>query len=294
MADLFLVARGRSMLRQGPYCVPVQSARPARKGSVGPRQLSGRIAASFVTHPPCDVTVLEIYRSTETGTIAGNPPVGIRKPSMVRISPDNDIAVMDVEGNLLSSNMVGEVVVRGATVFGGYENDAIANQRVFHNGWYRTGDQGFMDAEGYLKLMGRLDEVINRGGEKIAPQQVDEALLEHDAVVQAVSFPVRHRTLHHELAAAVVLRSGTQVTEDELRKFLSARLTPFKIPRRIICTAELPKGPTGKLPRTSLAEHFGLAIDTPTGTNAEPQTKIQQTLLIYWRDVLRRDDIRLR
>jgi acyl carrier protein len=198
---------------------------------------------------------------------------------------------MDADGQLVSSDVMGEVVVRGATVFIGYENDPVANERAFHEGWYRTGDCGFMDAEGYLKLLGRLDEVINRGGEKISPREIDEALLEHEAVVHAVCFSVPHPTLHHEVAAAVMLRSGADVTEDELRKFLALRLTPFKIPRRIIFTGELPKGPTGKFARTRLAEHFGLTGGESARVIAEAHTTIQQILLTFWREVLRRDDI---
>ncbi len=235
--------------------------------------------------------VLEYYGTTETGAITAEPRVGTRKPGTVGLSSDNDIAVMDADGNLLAPGRDGEVVVRGATVFGGYENDPAANQRVLRGGWYHTGDLGFMDADGYIKLAGRLDEVINRGGEKIAPREVDEALLAHEAVAQAVSFPVLHPTLHQEIAAAVVPRSGSQVTGDELRRFLATRLAPFKVPRIILCTAELPTGPAGKLDRTGLAAHFGLNLEVAPSGQVEPRTKIQETLLELWRKVLKRQDV---
>jgi acyl-CoA synthetase (AMP-forming)/AMP-acid ligase II/acyl carrier protein len=236
--------------------------------------------------------VLEYYATTETGAIAAEPLVGTRKQGTVGISPDNDVAIMDADGNLVAPGVHGEVVICGPTVFGGYENDPVANQRVLRRGWYHTGDLGMMDAGGYIKLAGRLDEVINRGGEKIAPLEVDEALLSHEAVAEAVSFPVPHPTLHEEIAAAVVPHSGAQVTGNELQCFLATRLAPFKVPRVILCTAGLPKGPTGKLYRAGLATHFGLnLIEVAPSVQVEPRTKIQEMLLDLWRDVLKRPDI---
>jgi len=273
-------------LEQRPNALAGHRLRFARAGS-GPLPARVRVGLEKILSAP----VLEVYGTTETGTIAANPPVGMRKLGTVGLSPDNDIAIMDADGNLLAPGIEGEVIVRGATVFGGYENDPAANQRVFRDGWYRTGDQGFIDADSYIKLVGRLDEVINRGGEKISPREVDEALLAHEAVAQAVSFPVPHATLHQDIAAAVVPRSGAQVTGDELRRFLATRLAPFKVPRVILRTAELPKGPTGKLARTGLAAHFGLTLEAAPSAQVEPPTTIQQTLLALWRDVLKRQDI---
>ena len=178
--------------------------------------------------------VLEVYSTTETRPIAANPPDGRRKPGTVGISMDHNVSIMDIDGHLCGSGIEGEVVVRGAGVFGGYENDPAAKQRVFRNEWYRTGDQGVIDADGYVRLIGRLDEVINRGGQKISPREVDDALLAHEAVAEAISFPIPHATLHQEIAAAVVPRSGAQVTGDELRRFVAKRLAPFKVPRVIL------------------------------------------------------------
>ena len=133
-----------------------------------------------------------------------------------------------------------------------------ANAQAFVNGWFRTGDQGVIDADGYLTLTGRLKEIINRGGEKISPREVDEALMDHPAVLQAVTFAVPHPMLGEDVGAAVVLREGLAATEQELHGFLSQRLAAFKTPRKILFLAEIPKGATGKLQRIGLAQKLGL------------------------------------
>ena len=150
------------------------------------------------------------------------------------------------------------MVIRGDNVFAGYENNEKANAEAFRNGWFRTGDQGTLDADGYLRLTGRLKEIINRGGEKISPREVDEALMDHPAVAQVVCFAVAHDKLGEDVAAAVVLREGFVATEAELRAFVSEKLAAFKVPRRVLLLAEIPKGATGKLQRIGLAEKLGL------------------------------------
>jgi acyl-CoA synthetase (AMP-forming)/AMP-acid ligase II len=150
-------------------------------------------------------------------------------------------------------------VIRGAGVTSGYENNPEANAKAFANGWFRTGDQGIIDHDGYLTLTGRLKEIINRGGEKVSPREVDEALMDHPAVLQVVTFSMPHEMLGEDVAAAVVLREGLTATEQELRAFLSERLAAFKTPRTILFLDEIPKGPTGKLQRIGLAQKLGLA-----------------------------------
>ena len=140
-----------------------------------------------------------------------------------------------------------------------YENNPEANAAAFTSGWFRTGDQGFLDADGYLFLTGRLKEQINRGGEKVSPLEIDEALLRHAAVVQAVTFAVPHEKLGEDIAAAVVVLDGATVTDRELRDFLSESLAAFKVPRQILFLDELPKGATGKLQRIGLAERLGVS-----------------------------------
>ncbi|MFL5303261.1 MAG: AMP-binding enzyme, partial [Anaeromyxobacteraceae bacterium] len=169
-----------------------------------------------------------------------------------------EIAIMDEAGHLLRAGDVGEVVIRGPNVTAGYEANPEANAKAFTNGWFRTGDQGLLDDEAYLRLTGRLKELINRGGEKISPLEVDEVLMDHPAVQQVVTFGMPHDKLGEDVAAAVVLREGQSATERELRDFAATRLADFKVPRKILLLPEIPKGATGKLQRIGLAAKLGL------------------------------------
>jgi acyl-CoA synthetase (AMP-forming)/AMP-acid ligase II len=204
--------------------------------------------------------VIEAYGMTEAAhQMASNPlPPNPRKPGTVGIPAGPDIAIMAMDGKLLARGETGEIVIRGPNVTPGYEANAKANAEAFTNGWFRTGDQGVMDADGYLAITGRLKEIINRGGEKISPREVDEVLLDHEAVGQVVTFAMPHSKLGEEVAAAVVLREGKACTENELREFARKRLAEFKVPRKILFVAEIPKGATGKLQRIGLAEKLGL------------------------------------
>jgi oxalate---CoA ligase len=214
----------------------------------------GELEAAF--HCP----VIEAYGMTEaTHQMASNPLNGIRKPGSVGVPAGPEIAIMDEAGQLLARGETGEIVIRGENVTAAYENNSKANGEAFVNGWFRTGDQGVIDADGYLTLTGRLKEIINRGGEKISPREVDEALMDHPAVLQAVAFAVPHPMLGEDVGAAVVLRQGLTTTEQELGAFLSERLAAFKTPRKILFLAEIPKGATGKLQRIGLAQKLGLA-----------------------------------
>ena len=156
----------------------------------------------------------------------------------------------------------GEVVISGPNVTPGYEGNTEANAKNFFEAggkrWFRTGDQGAIDSEGYLTLTGRLKEIINRGGEKISPLEVDGILLEHPAIQQVVTFAVPHPKLGEEVAAAVVLREGQAATEREIRDFAASRLADFKVPRKVVIMDEIPKGATGKMQRIGLAEKLGL------------------------------------
>lgn len=208
--------------------------------------------------------VIEAYGMTEAAhQMAVNPlPPRARKAGSVGLAGGPEIAIMDVDGALLASGEVGEVVIRGPNVTPGYEANPTANAAAFTNGWFRTGDQGVIDNEGYLRLTGRLKELINRGGEKVSPLEVDDVLMDHPAVAQAVTFAMPHGKLGEEVAAAVVLREGMNAVERDLRDFCSTRLAAFKVPRRIVILGEIPKGATGKLQRIGLAEKLGLVIGT--------------------------------
>jgi oxalate---CoA ligase len=219
-----------------------------------PPRVIGELEAVF------QAPVIEAYGMTEAAhQMASNPLRGVRKPGSVGLAAGPEIAVMDETGRLLGPGVAGEVVIRGDNVTAAYENNAKANAEAFVNGWFRTGDQGVIDEEGYLTLTGRLKEIIVRGGEKISPREVDEALMGHPAVLQAVAFAVPHEMLGEDVAAAVVLREGMAASEAELRAFLSDRLAAFKTPRKIIALVEIPKGATGKLQRIGLAQKLGLA-----------------------------------
>ena len=205
--------------------------------------------------------VVEAYGMTEAAhQMASNPlPPGSRQPGSVGRAAGPEIAIMDEAGALLPAGALGEVVIRGANVTAGYEANPEANAKAFTGGWFRTGDQGTLDAAGYLRLTGRLKELINRGGEKVSPLEVDEVLMDHPAVAQVVAFAVPHAKLGEEVAAAVVLRDGRSASEGELRDFARQRLAEFKVPRRVVILDEIPKGATGKLQRIGLAAKLGLA-----------------------------------
>ena len=204
--------------------------------------------------------VIESYGMTEAAhQMASNPlPPAARKAGTVGLAAGPEMAIMGESGALLEAGEIGEIVLRGDNVTKGYENNPKANTESFTNGWFRTGDQGIFDGEGYLTITGRLKEIINRGGEKISPREVDEILLDHPAVQQCITFAMPHAKLGEEVAAAVVLHEGKKADERELRAFTSRRLADFKTPRKILLVDEIPKGATGKLQRIGLAEKLGL------------------------------------
>ena len=237
--------------------------------------------------------VVEAYGMTEAAhQMASNPlPPQIRKPGSVGPAAGPEVAVMDEEGRLLERGETGELVIHGPNITRGYDNNEGANEKAFTRGWFRTGDQGYLDTDGYVFLTGRLKELINHGGEKIAPREIDEVLLDHPAVAQAVAFAVPHATLGEEVAAAVVVRDGNSTTERALRQFAADQLAPFKVPRRVLIVAEIPKGPTGKLQRIGLAEKLGLPLlnDSADATCDEfvaPRTPLEEALAVIWTQVL--------
>lgn len=205
--------------------------------------------------------VIEAYGMTEAAhQMASNPlPPKTRKPGSVGIAAGPEVCILSQDGEPVATNDVGEICIRGDNVFSGYENNPSANAEAFHGDWFRTGDQGYLDDEGYLRISGRLKEIINRGGEKISPREVDDVLQAHPAVAQIVTFALPHPKLGEEVAAVVVLEDGQSATEAELKDFASAKLADFKVPRVINFIDEIPKGATGKLQRIGLAEKLGMA-----------------------------------
>jgi acyl-CoA synthetase (AMP-forming)/AMP-acid ligase II len=204
--------------------------------------------------------VIESYGMTEAAhQMTSNPlPPRPRKPGSVGLPAGPEVAIMGPAGSVLEKGGRGEVVIRGRNVTPGYESNPEANAAAFSDGWFRTGDQGEMDEDGYLWITGRLKELINRGGEKVSPLEVDEVLMDHPAVAQAVTFAMPHDKLGEEVAAAIVIREGETLSDSELRDFARARLADFKVPRKIVILDEIPKGATGKLQRIGLAQKLGL------------------------------------
>ncbi|MGI9341701.1 MAG: AMP-binding protein, partial [Gammaproteobacteria bacterium] len=219
-----------------------------------PPQIMSELEATF------DAPVIEAYGMTEAAhQMACNPlPPRERKPGSVGVAAGPEVAIMDAAGQLLPVGQIAEVVIRGANVTSGYRNNDAANAEAFVDDWFRTGDQGVIDADGYLRLTGRLKEIINRGGEKISPREVDEILLDHPDVAQVVTFAMPHAKLGEDVAAAIVLNDGANATDADIRKFASVKLADFKVPRKILFVDEIPKGATGKLQRIGLAAKLGL------------------------------------
>jgi acyl-CoA synthetase (AMP-forming)/AMP-acid ligase II len=206
--------------------------------------------------------LIESYGMTEAAhQMASNPlPPLPRKPGSVGCAAGPEIGIRGEDGTLLGPGEVGEVVIRGPSVTAGYENNPKANDEAFVGGWFRTGDQGVMDAEGYLSITGRLKEIINRGGEKVSPREIDEILLDHVSVAQVVVFGAPHKRLGEEVAAMVVLHEGHECDERELQQFVAKRAAGYKVPKKILFVDELPKGATGKLQRIGLAQRIGLGF----------------------------------
>jgi acyl carrier protein len=190
---------------------------------------------------------------------------------------------MNDRGDLLPAGETGEVVARGKSLTHGYENNPDANATAFPNGWFHTGDQGMIDSDGYLSLTGRLKEIINQGGEKISPREIDEILLKHSAVAQAVAFAIPHPTLGEAVGVAVVSRDGTTVSEPELRDFALQHLPPFKVPARFAIVPKIPTGPTGKVQRIGLAEKLARELEVqyhpPIGETEQLTASIFENVL---------------
>ena len=229
--------------------------------------------------------VIESYGMTEAAhQMASNPlPPSLRKAGSVGKAAGPEVAIMNEAGTLLPPQTPGEVVIRGTNVTPGYLNNPTSNASAFTNGWFRTGDQGYLDSEGYLFLVGRLKEIINRAGEKIAPREVDEILLTHPAVAQAVTFAVPHATLGEDVTAAVVLRQGQQETAAMIRQFLFGRLADFKIPSQVVIVNEIPKGPTGKIQRIGLASQLAQQLK---GEFVAPRNEVEKKIASIYATVL--------
>ncbi len=234
--------------------------------------------------------VIEAYGMTEAAHQMTCNPLqdGKQKNSSVGLQAGPEVAIMNTHNELLDIGETGEIVIRGNNVFCGYENNEKANKESFSSGWFRTGDQGYFDKDGYLFISGRLKEIINRGGEKISPREIDEVLTEHPFVLQAVAFSLPHESLGEDIAAAVVLKPNQKMTEQMLRFYLFDKLSDFKVPSKVIFLDEIPKGATGKIQRLKMAE---LLADYLQEKHIAPVTDIQRYLSNIFHEVLNIDPI---
>ena len=236
------------------------------------------------------VPVVEAYGMTEGAHQIASQPLAptTRRAGSVGFSSGPTIAIVDLDGSPVPAHATGEVVLRGPSIITHYVDNAAADAAAFREGWFRTGDLGRFDDEGWLFLVGRIKELINRAGEKIAPREVEEALLGHPAVREAIVFAVRDRRLGEQVAAAVTLNAP--ISETALRMFAAENLAAFKVPRRIVFCEEIPKGPTGKAQRRLLAELLDLADLDDVGVRLSPRQPdgpLEELLAEWWTQVLR-------
>jgi hypothetical protein len=211
------------------------------------------------------------------------PPPGERRPGSVGFADRGEVAILADDGRLAACGTTGEIVVRGPHVFGGYEDDEAANREAFLGDWFRTGDVGHVDADGYLYVTGRRKELINRGGFKVSPSEVDAVLLRHPGVADAGTFGVVHPTLGEDVVAAVVFRDGTGATPEALRDFAFTALARFKVPTRIVTIDRIPRTPLGKVRRALLARALG---DLPRPAFVEPHGAGERLVAALFADVL--------
>jgi acyl-CoA synthetase (AMP-forming)/AMP-acid ligase II/acyl carrier protein len=264
------------------------------------RQSSLRVIRSASSSLPSSVTdglealfgvpVVDTYGMTEAASQIAANPLERRKPGSVGQPAGPEIAIMDSEGRRLPAGKRGEIALRGPTITRGYDNDPAATASAFRNSWFRTGDLGYLDADGYLFIVGRIKEIINRGGQKVAPAEVEQALLSHPDVVDAAAFPLFHRRLGEDVAAAVVLRPDAKVTAHGLRDFARERLARYKVPGLIRIVPAIPKGPAGKIKRAELVA--ALAITLPRarvergGKSIAPRSELEWQLADTWTELL--------
>ncbi len=258
-------------------------ARPLRFIRSSSAALAPATLSALEAHFGCPV--VEAYGMTEAAhQMASNPlPPQPRKPGSVGRPAGPDMTILDPAGAELDAGVRGEIAIRGPNVMHGYHANPDANRSAFSGNWFRTGDEGYFDADGYLFITGRLKEMINRGGEKITPREIDEVLLGHPDVAQALAFAVPHATLGEDVAAAVVLRPHALTDAAGLRAHLFTLLADFKVPSELLLVDEIPKGATGKMQRIGMAERLASARRSP---REMPRDVVERVLAQAWEAVL--------
>ncbi len=279
----------RELLRLARQHQHIVDSCPLRFIRVGAASLPPEVLreAEEIFHAP----VIENYGMTEAAPqITCNPlPPGERKPGSAGRPAGPEVRIVSERGEPATAGAIGEIVVRGANITSGYENDPEGNAAAFRSGWFHTGDMGYCDPDGYLFVTGRRKEMIKRGGESIFPREVEEVLLRHPAIADAVVFGMPHPLLQEDVAAAIVPREGTSVTEAEVRAYARASLMDAKVPRRIVIVSQIPRTAAGKVSRVGMAERLGMTPEirhpVPTIT-AQPGTPLQEKLGDIWRQIL--------
>jgi len=233
------------------------------------------------------VPVIEIYGMTETAGLITSNPIGerLRRPGSVGVPAGPELQIVDAAGSDRPRGQSGEVVVRGANVMAGYLDAPAENAQGFFGDWFRTGDEGYLDDDGHLHLTGRLKEIINRGGEKISPREVDDLLLDHPAIADAATFAVAHDSLGEDVAAAIVLKQGASLSRQEVIDYLQPRLAYFKVPRVVHFLDRIPKTPGGKLQRYKLSEDLGSVVPEVSGSGAayiSPESPVAKAIAGMW------------
>lgn len=253
-----------------------------------PPELLGRLEALF------GVPVIDTYGMTEAATQIAANPLGRRRPGSVGQAAGPEIAILDDEGQPLPAGKRGEIALRGATIARGYDNDAAATASAFRDGWFRTGDLGYLDEDGYLFIVGRIKDIIDRGGQKVAPAEIEQVLLSHPDVVEAAVFSVPHRRLGADVAAAIVLRGDAKVSTDGLRDFVRERLASFKVPGLIRVVPAIPKGPAGKIKRDELVAALSIALPRARGEHGKmvaPRSELECQLANTWTELMELNQI---
>ena len=234
-----------------------------------------------------ETPVIQGYGMTECVHISCNPlPPGERRTGSVGIGTGPEIAILHEMELVTTAGQTGEIVIRGDEVIENYEGLEVQDSS-FYKGWLRTGDLGYLDSESYLHLTGRVKEMINRGGQKISPLEVEEVLVEHPAVSKAASFPIPHPRLGEDGAVAIVLNEGYETTEKELRIFCGTRLSSYKVPGYMIFVEDLPKTATGKLIRRNLAQMFDPSIHRKASDNNNLGSNEERQVAAIWCEVLK-------
>jgi oxalate---CoA ligase len=228
------------------------------------------------------VPLLNGYGLTEVPGVTRNT-LSMSRPGSAGKSSGAKLAIRDEAGNFLPAEAEGEIVLRGPALTSGYLDDPQANQEAFRDGWFHTGDIGRIDRDGFLFIAGRKKEMISRGGKKILPLEVDSVLLRHPALADAATFPIPHRTLEQEPAAAVVLRPGAKVSELEVRRFAAKHLADYKVPRKIVFLDQIPRATGGKPRRAALTEQFRKLGSPAHSPQLDPPSEIEETLIAIWR-----------